>query len=212
MAWFPRRHRLLLCSYYPLHQEPALWYASCFPHLPLVLLQFLLPEIYASCNWSVRQLRVKAMARILSWFYFPEQESRRKCSDFTSFREQTVSLWEVGRLGLSLLSDHKSAVGLALELKVWTSAVSLSPELLFFKILSWCWVGGFLTFLTCWKTERMWKTGACSREQISHSWNVGQDCDIKTLLLFYLRFLLTWTFYNLGIRLAQTCKSSYLHY
>lgn len=68
-------------------------YASlCFPRLPPVLLQFPLPKIYASCNWSVRRRRAEATTQILSWVSFPEQERRRKCNDLASFREQAARL------------------------------------------------------------------------------------------------------------------------
>lgn len=91
MSWFPRRRHPPLCSYYSLHQEPALWYAPRSSYLPLVLLQFPLPEIYASCNWCVWRLWVEAMAR-------PLGSEAEQTQHFGFFQRRHWRLLEVGRL------------------------------------------------------------------------------------------------------------------
>ncbi len=161
-----------------------------FPRLPPVLLQFPLPKIYASCNWSVRRRRAEATTQILSWVYFPEQERRRKCSDLASFREQTVRLWEAETSSLG--SDHRSAVGLAPELKVWTSTTTSHQSYYSLKLV-------LLAFWLHWPVERgkgqKESEWACSREQISHSSILRRRCGTKSLFL-NLGLLLIWTLNN----------------
>jgi len=70
------------------------------------------PEIYASCNSSVRRLWAEA---ILCRVYFPELERTKGIALGSFFREQVQRLCEVGRLRL-LRSAH------------WTSSQSYYPS------------------------------------------------------------------------------------